>query len=206
MALGDFDMVKIGDVPPQPWLAALSKIDPETWDEMDYRQSRTRVGGGPGIHSATQSLPVLWNMPPEFNRVRPQHQIKLHRGQLFHRPLHQLRHACHHTYGRGWLLRCLVVRLPAGEEIPRHRDNGYSFEVSHRIHVPLISDPAVRFKVGETEVHMAEGEVWEINNFRYHAVRNDSLVNRLHVIADWHTPSFASVDYNDPPVPLEVAQ
>jgi hypothetical protein len=39
--------------------------------------------------------------------------------------------------------------------------------------------------VGGDEIAMKEGEVWEINNMREHAVRNDGETSRIHLIVDW---------------------
>ena len=41
------------------------------------------------------------------------------------------------------------------------------------------------FDVGETSFHMAEGELWEINNRREHAVANNSDSDRIHLILDY---------------------
>jgi len=46
---------------------------------------------------------------------------------------------------------------------------------------------AIEIKRGEA-LHMAEGQVWEINNAHVHAVRNDSDQARIHLIIDW-TPT-----------------
>jgi len=35
---------------------------------------------------------------------------------------------------------------------------------------------------------MKEGEMWEINNMREHAVRNDGETPRVHLIVDWALP------------------
>jgi hypothetical protein len=41
------------------------------------------------------------------------------------------------------------------------------------------------FTCGESSRVLGEGEIWEINNRKTHAVQNDSENFRVHVIADW---------------------
>ena len=55
----------------------------------------------------------------------------------------------------------------------------------HRIHLPLITNDEVIFDVGESSMKMAEGELWEINNRREHAVANNSDNDRIHIILDY---------------------
>jgi len=186
MMLGDFDLRRVATCPVSRWLEAVESVPDGSWGEMEYRQNRRTRRGQPGVHTDTSTLPVLWAMPPEFNRIRAADEVPQHHGDLFTRPLDDLRVVFEQVYGPGWMLRCIVVRLPAGGRIPIHRDNGGSFEVSHRCHIPIVTNPAVAFQVGATAVHMSIGEVWEINNFRRHRVTNSGQADRLHVIADWH--------------------
>jgi len=39
--------------------------------------------------------------------------------------------------------------------------------------------------VGDTEVHMKPGELWEINNRREHGVVNGGGEDRIHLIVDY---------------------
>lgn len=186
MTVPDFDVALVGAVDPDPWLEALSALDVAAWAQMEHRQRRRTVRGAPGVHHATVTLPVLWASPPRFGTVLPPAEIPQHHGHLFDRPLSELRRVLAARYGAGWLLRCIVVNLPAGERIRPHRDNGASFEVSHRCHVAVVTNPQVAFQVGDTPLHMGVGDVWEINNQRRHAVTNGGRADRLHVICDWH--------------------
>ncbi len=91
-------------------------------------------------------------------------------------------------YGPGYFLRLILTWLPPGKQIPRHSDSGYSFSVSHRVHMAIITDPAVKFIVNDAEKVMYPGELWEINNFRPHEVKNGSQIDRIHLIGDWYNP------------------
>jgi mannose-6-phosphate isomerase-like protein (cupin superfamily) len=48
-----------------------------------------------------------------------------------------------------------------------------------------VTNDSVFLTVGSEEVPMKEGEVWEINNTRAHAVRNDGDAARVHLVDDW---------------------
>ncbi len=84
-----------------------------------------------------------------------------------------------------YFVRIILVKMKAGGVIKKHRDGKTSLLRSHRIHLPLITYPEVIFDVGETSFHMAEGELWEINNRREHAVANNSDSDRIHLILDY---------------------
>ena len=52
------------------------------------------------------------------------------------------------------------------------------------MHVPIITDPAVRFVVGEREWHLAPGEVWVFNTWALHNVINPNPTRRIHLVVD----------------------
>lgn len=80
--------------------------------------------------------------------------------------------------------RVMLVKLKAGQCVAPHRDVGKSFEHAHRIHVPVISSPGVRFLVGDDDCYLAPGHAYEINNLIRHAVMNASELDRVHLIFD----------------------
>jgi len=84
-----------------------------------------------------------------------------------------------------YFARIILVRLKAGGAISRHKDGTPSMRRCHRIHLPLITNDEVTFDVGESSMKMAEGELWEINNRREHAVANHSDSDRIHIILDY---------------------
>ena len=74
----------------------------------------------------------------------------------------------------GYFIRIILTRLRPGTNINRHRDDGKSLVRSHRYHVAINTNPLVDFFIGDQANHFAAGEIWEINNRAYHAVRNAS--------------------------------
>jgi hypothetical protein len=78
----------------------------------------------------------------------------------------------------------LVINLKAGTNIAEHRDNGYYLDRARRHHIPIITSDQTWFSVGSEKINMLEGECWEINNTRLHAVENNSDIDRIHLLID----------------------
>ena len=77
--------------------------------------------------------------------------------------------------------RAMLARLPAGGEISGHSDGGANHHI-HKIHVPLITNSETIFHVGSQARHLPVGEIFEVNNKRFHAVRNDGELDSIHFI------------------------
>ena len=63
-----------------------------------------------------------------------------------------------------------------------------SFLVSHRIHVPITTDPRVRFMIDGRPYHLEVGQAYEINNQQQHSVMNNSKDDRITFIFDYLPP------------------
>ena len=99
------------------------------------------------------------------------------------------------------LTRMIVTELPKGSIIPEHVDEGEMLSTNHRVHIPLLSDPAVKFMLDHQDHYLEPGNGYEINNQLVHGVRNESNIDRLHMIIDlkeWtdeqKTPKWWEVD------------
>ncbi len=95
-------------------------------------------------------------------------------------------------------LRCLLALLPGGAVIAPHADQAPYFGQTIRIHVPIVTHPQVWMYCGDRSYHMAEGEVWALNNSTLHAVWNaDPERSRLHLICDFlPTPALVELLVN----------
>ena len=89
-------------------------------------------------------------------------------------------------FAEGATSRIMLVRLPAGARVARHWDSGKTFDVPHRIHVPLQTAPEVEFFVYDRPFTLEAGRAYEINNKLYHEVRNNSSIDRIHLIFDYY--------------------
>lgn len=81
-----------------------------------------------------------------------------------------------------------VASLRAGGSIKEHRDisGGVAAGVT-RLHIPIRTHKDVSFFIERHPVKMAEGEVWHLDTTYRHAVRNDSDVERIHLIVDFES-------------------
>lgn len=80
--------------------------------------------------------------------------------------------------------RTRLMRIDENEEVEAHCDQHYYWREHLRVHVPIRSDPAVRFYCGERDLHMGEGECWVFDTWRRHRVTNPSGRRRIHLVAD----------------------
>ena len=84
----------------------------------------------------------------------------------------------------GVIGQVLLIKLSAGKDIEVHTDSGDYLHYVSRHHIPIITNPKVGFFIdGETQ-HMKEGECWEINNNKPHAVFNRGTQDRVHLLID----------------------
>lgn len=85
-------------------------------------------------------------------------------------------------YASAEFPRVMLARLPAGAEITAHRDGGRFPAFPHKLHIPLDTHPHVEFYVDPEWRHLPRGHLVEVNNNLTHAVRNDGLAPRVHLI------------------------
>lgn len=80
--------------------------------------------------------------------------------------------------------RTRLMRLSGHAEVTRHVDQGYYWAERVRVHVPLVTQPTVRFECGGVEVNMKPGECWIFDTWRQHRVLNDAVESRIHLVVD----------------------
>ena len=79
----------------------------------------------------------------------------------------------------GTIIRAMAAKLLAGGRILPHRDSHPSFGAGHRIHVPIITNPRVRFMIDGRPYQSQVGEAYEINNQKVHSVMNKGAQDRI---------------------------
>ncbi len=80
--------------------------------------------------------------------------------------------------------RTRLMRLAGQAEVTRHADQGYYWAERVRVHVPIVTQPTVRFECGDATINMAAGECWIFDTWRQHRVLNDATQSRIHLVAD----------------------
>jgi len=100
--------------------------------------------------------------------------------------MHQIL-ADHYPAG-GTIIRAMAARLSAGGVIKPHHDKHPSFHYGHRIHIPIYTNPRVRFMIDGRPQRMQVGQVYEINNQKRHSVMNKGSEGRINFIFDYIPP------------------
>ncbi|HNP37253.1 MAG TPA: aspartyl/asparaginyl beta-hydroxylase domain-containing protein [Woeseiaceae bacterium] len=88
----------------------------------------------------------------------------------------------------GKVVRMMAAKLKPGGHIALHSDTHPSFDIGHRIHVPLQTNDQVEFIVDGLRVRMRCGHAYEIDNKRRHEVSNRGAADRIHLIFDYVPP------------------
>ncbi|GGW74039.1 aspartyl/asparaginyl beta-hydroxylase domain-containing protein [Alteromonas halophila] len=101
--------------------------------------------------------------------------------------------------------RSRLMALDSGAEVPVHSDINYHWYKRVRIHVPITTTPDVRFHCGDKEVNMQAGDAWIFDSWKYHTVKNNSDVFRVHLVIDicgssrfWELTERGNVPWLDP--------
>jgi hypothetical protein len=96
-------------------------------------------------------------------------------------------------------VRALFARIKGHGRIDTQTDGLYSLLKGHRIHIPIITNGQVVFTIGGEEKGLGEGEMWEVNNAKLHAVDNHNDADRIHLIIDWGPNSTVRPEDKRPP-------
>jgi hypothetical protein len=88
----------------------------------------------------------------------------------------------------GTIIRAMAAKLLPGDVITPHRDHHPSFHHGHRIHVPIKTNPRVRFMLAGRPYKMEIGQAYEINNQKTHSVMNKGTEERINFIFDYVPP------------------
>jgi hypothetical protein len=84
----------------------------------------------------------------------------------------------------GKMGQVLFIKLPAKKIIDPHEDHGDYLHCVARYHIPIITNLGVKFIIDGESKHVPEGECWEINNNKTHAVENNGEEDRIHLLID----------------------
>ncbi|HTQ99387.1 MAG TPA: aspartyl/asparaginyl beta-hydroxylase domain-containing protein, partial [Candidatus Acidoferrum sp.] len=78
-----------------------------------------------------------------------------------------------------------LMAMEPGAVIREHRDEHTALEDGiTRLHIPIVTDPAVLFRIDGEAVHFSEGDTWYLNASCRHAVTNASAISRVHLMMD----------------------
>ena len=77
----------------------------------------------------------------------------------------------------------LAGLTPKGKVL-MHTDSSPNLRSTHRMHIPIITNPDVEVYIGFKKFYMEEGMIYEFNNTFPHWVDNNSDEMRVHAIFD----------------------
>jgi hypothetical protein len=84
----------------------------------------------------------------------------------------------------GTVVHSEIVSMNPKSRIRVHKDRGDMLYVARRFHVPLKTNDQTFFLVEDEKFTLSAGKLYELNNVKYHGVRNDSEESRIHLIID----------------------
>lgn len=173
----DVGVRELGPVNHLPLKQAAQAIHVQAWLEDTLRQMAFAEQ-----HGQTQSIILL------FSETWPKVNVVPRSGwQYFSQPAGDLVAEVlgkHYRPG-GTVIRALLAKLLPGGSIAEHVDTHPSFAHAHRIHVPLVTNEQVEFRVAGQNHRLREGIAYEISNLDRHSVANPSDEARIHFIFDY---------------------
>jgi hypothetical protein len=173
----------IGTIDPQPLARAIESLSEDAWHEFVRRQEKFEP------HRQTLTIPLIFD--EDMRHSDPTAWPRMAEMESVLKPaMDKIRqiHAPVDGASEGYFIRIILTRLSPGSFITPHRDYGASILRSHRYHLPISTTRLVDFAIDGQFQHFAAGEIWEINNRKYHAVRNLGQDPRVHLILDYVVP------------------
>jgi len=160
---------------------AILAQDEAAWHEDEYRQQEYDV------HRQTESIVLV------FTNLEVWPEIEIHKEPGWDRLAHLAVPVMHDIIARhyppgGVIIRAMAAKLLAGGKITPHTDTHPSFHRGHRIHIPITTNPRVRFMIDGRPHQFVVGQAYEINNQKNHSVMNKGEDDRITFIFDYVPP------------------
>jgi hypothetical protein len=162
--------------------AAIDRANEEQWLANQYRQNKFDV------HHQTQSLVMYFLESDLWPKIKvnrePSYDLLAEVAQpMMDKIIHD-----HYEPG-GVIIRAMAAKLLPNGIIKPHVDKHPSFEFSHRIHIPIVTNAKVRFMINGRPNQLLVGNAYEINNQLQHSVMNKGDEARITFIFDYVPPS-----------------
>jgi len=170
-------LIKVFDYPIDDILAAMPDVSSPLWDANPHRQTKHTV------HRETRSIIFDWI----DDRWQPGQEPDVLRLDCGLPALTKAAEACAeklNAHYHGKVIRLLLAELGPHGKIAPHKDGGAGTVLVHRLHVPVVTNPAVKFFIDEIPHYLEPGIAYEFDNTRRHAVDNDSDRPRIHLMCD----------------------
>ncbi len=172
---------ELGAIDVEPLAEAILALPREAWMENQKRQEDYDV------HKRTESVVLVFTDGsgwPDITISRESGWELLAEQAV---PLMEQLIREHYPPG-GTIVRAMAAKLLPGEVITPHRDSHPSFHHGHRIHIPIKTNPRVRFMIDGRPYKFQVGQAYEINNQKTHSVMNKGSEERINFIFDYVPP------------------
>lgn len=177
----DSPLRQLGEVNCAPLCDAILGLDESAWHEDAYRQKTFDV------HYDTQSVLLLFVDLDRWPDIVVSKESGWGRLADTALPLMNEIISQHYPPG-GTVIRAMAAKLLAGKNITPHVDRHESFHKGHRIHIPITTNPRVRFMIDGRPYQFKVGEAYELNNQLRHSVANKGSDDRITFIFDYVPP------------------
>ena len=174
----DTPIRELGSVDSTDLRQAILAQETVAWDEYQYRQDSYEV------HRTTKSIVMIFVDTDQWPDIKVTKEVGWNRLADAALPLMNDIIERHYTPG-GTVIRAMAAKLLAGMNIVSHWDKHPSFHCGHRIHVPITTNPRVRFNISGQPYQFKIGEAYEINNQKTHSVMNKGTEDRITFIFDY---------------------
>ena len=177
----DTPIRELGSVDSDALGQAILNQDEEAWREEKHRQQAYDV------HRETESIVMVFVELDDWPTMTIKKEPGWDRLATVAVPV------MHDLIGRfypagGTIIRAMAAKVLAGGKIKPHRDSHPSFGRGHRIHVPIKTNPRVRFMIDGRPYKLQVGQAYEINNQKQHSVMNKGTEDRITFIFDYVPP------------------
>ena len=174
----DVPLRELGPINNEALSEKILSLNDEAWNENSSRQEEFEV------HRATESIVMVFVDLDRWPDVEVTKQEGWdHLAELALPLMNDIIERCY--LPGGTVIRAMAAKLLAGKEIIQHWDKHPSFHCGHRIHVPITTNPRVRFMIDGQPYQFKVGEAYEINNQKNHSVMNKGKDDRITFIFDY---------------------
>jgi hypothetical protein len=172
---------ELGPVNSAPLIEAVLEQEEAAWREDEYRQATYDV------HRQTESIVLVFTELENWPEITVRKEPGWDRLADVAMPLmHDIIRRCYPP--GGTIIRAVAAKLLVGGKIKPHVDSHPSFHLGHRIHIPITTNPRVRFMIDGKPHQMQVGYAYEINNQKNHSVMNKGKEDRITFIFDYVPP------------------
>jgi len=176
----DTPLKSLGKIDAEPLRQVILDLDEDAWLSNEQRQNNYEV------HRQTQSIVLVFC-------DGPMNDLTVSKENGWDLLADVAVPVMHELIGRGYpaggtIIRAMAAKLLSRGRINPHFDSHPTFRRSHRIHVPITTNPRVRFIIDGRPYQMKVGEAYEINNQKTHSVMNSGGEDRITFIFDYMPP------------------